>query len=133
MNIVELKKGDALEPYTAQPVNRLELIKYAGASGDYNPIHTIEEVAIELGLPGVIAHGMFTMARMALQFSPHLEHGYIAEFSTRFSGMVLLGDVITYTAEVVEATALTKTFAIEAKNQQGKTVSKGQLIFQCYD
>lgn len=44
------------------PVHRADLVRYAGASGDFNPIHWNERVAREVGLPGVIAHGMFTMA-----------------------------------------------------------------------
>ena len=47
--------GDELERRTLPPVTRLQLIKYAGASGDYNPIHTVDEAAEEAGLDGVIA------------------------------------------------------------------------------
>ncbi|MDQ0340810.1 acyl dehydratase [Caldalkalibacillus uzonensis] len=60
--------GQELDPLTIPPVSRLELIKYAGASGDYNPIHTIDEEAAKAGLSGVIAHGMLTMAKMARLF-----------------------------------------------------------------
>jgi acyl dehydratase len=53
--------GDALEPQEF-PVTRAALVRYAGASGDRNPIHWSDRVATSVGLPGVIAHGMFTMA-----------------------------------------------------------------------
>src|SRR4051812_31298422 len=53
--------GDALEPHEF-PVTRAALVRYAGASGDRNPIHWSDRVATSVGLPGVIAHGMFTMA-----------------------------------------------------------------------
>ena len=43
-------------------VTRGDLVRYAGASGDFNPIHWSDRVATSVGLPGVIAHGMFTMA-----------------------------------------------------------------------
>ncbi len=86
--------GDDLTERTLPPVDRLQLIKYAGASGDYNPIHTIDEAAEEAGLPGIIAHGMLTVATMGLLFSPYLEYGYVKTFRSRFSGMVFLGDIL---------------------------------------
>ncbi len=86
--------GDELEGRTLPPVDRMRLIKYAGASGDFNPIHLVDEAAAEAGLPGIIAHGMLTVATMGLLFSPYLEHGYVKGFRSRFSGMVSLGDVL---------------------------------------
>jgi acyl dehydratase len=53
--------GDALPPLTVQ-VTRADLVRYAGASGDFNPIHWNERFAVGVGLPNVIAHGMLTMA-----------------------------------------------------------------------
>ncbi|MCO1655005.1 MaoC/PaaZ C-terminal domain-containing protein [Pseudonocardia humida] len=57
----ETAKGDELAP-TSVRVSRADLVRYAGASGDFNPIHWSDRVAGEVGLPGVIAHGMLTMA-----------------------------------------------------------------------
>jgi acyl dehydratase len=54
-------KGDELAPTTVR-VTRADLVRYAGASGDFNPIHWSDRVAAEVGLPGVLAHGMLTMA-----------------------------------------------------------------------
>ena len=59
-----MQAGDALEPQT-YAVRRVDLVRYAGASGDFNPIHWSDRVAIAVGLPGVIAHGMYTMALAA--------------------------------------------------------------------
>jgi acyl dehydratase len=56
--------GDELETKT-YAVRRSDLVRYAGASGDFNPIHWSDRVATSVGLPGVIAHGMFTMALAA--------------------------------------------------------------------
>ncbi len=86
--------GEEVEALTLPPVTRLQLIKYAGASGDFNPIHTVDEAAGKAGLKGVIAHGMLTLARMGLLFSPHLEYGYVKDFRARFSRMVYVGDVL---------------------------------------
>jgi acyl dehydratase len=59
--VAEIEMGAAL-PTAAVRVTRADLVRYAGASGDFNPIHWSDRVAGEVGLPGVIAHGMFSMA-----------------------------------------------------------------------
>ncbi len=56
----DVAKGDELPPLAVR-VTRADLVRYAGASGDFNPIHWSDRVATSVGLPGVIAHGMFTM------------------------------------------------------------------------
>ncbi|MBQ6644602.1 MAG: MaoC family dehydratase [Saccharopolyspora sp.] len=60
----EVAKGDELPPLSV-PLTRADLVRYAGASGDFNPIHWNERFAAEVGLPDVIAHGMLTMALSA--------------------------------------------------------------------
>ena len=60
-----LKVGDTHEAVVIEKVARTHIVKYAGASGDFNPIHWSDRVATSVGLPGVIAHGMFTMALAA--------------------------------------------------------------------
>lgn len=60
----EVHVGDRLAP-NAVPVRRIDLVRYAGASGDANPIHWSDRAALEAGLPGVIAHGMLTMGLVA--------------------------------------------------------------------
>ena len=127
--------GEEIEGPTLPPVDRMRLIKYAGASGDFNPIHLIDAAAEEAGLPGIIAHGMLTVATMALLFSPYLEHGYVKSFSSRFSGMVFLGDVLrvggraTGTEETDEG--LLYTFEVHAKRDED-TVASGEVGFLVY-
>jgi acyl dehydratase len=125
--------GQDLPSLTLAPVARLDLIKYAGASGDYNPIHTIDEAAAEAGLPGVIQHGMLTMARIGLLFSPYLDRGYLARFTTRFLQMVRVGDVLTVGGRVVgvEETAGGTAYQCEvfARNQDGQRVAAGTATF----
>ena len=85
-------KGDALEPRTVT-ITRADLVRYAGASGDLNPIHWNERVAAEVGLPGVIAHGMFTMA-LAARYVADLagDPTALVTFSTRFTRPVVVPD-----------------------------------------
>jgi len=129
--------GDELEEQKLPPVTRLQLIKYAGASGDFNPIHTVDDAASEAGLPGVIAHGMLTLATMGRLFSPYLEHGYVKELKSRFMGMVYVGDVITIGGRVVGKEAAGEgdiyAFEVVAKNESDTTVAAGTANFLVYE
>jgi acyl dehydratase len=127
--------GDELETRILPPVTRLQLIKYAGASGDFNPIHTIDQAAEEAGLPGVIAHGMLTLASVGLLFSPYLEHGYVKTFRARFSGMVFVGDELAIGGRVTgsEETEEGRLHAFEVYARRGEdTVASGVLGFLVY-
>jgi len=116
-------------------VDRMRLIKYAGASGDYNGIHLLDDAAEDAGLPGIIAHGMLTVATMGLLFSPYLEYGYIKTFRNRFSGMVFLGDVLRVGGRVVGVEAssegLLHTFEVYARRNED-TVASGEVGFLLY-
>lgn len=134
MNAIhKLTNGDALEEVTLDPVSRLDLIKYAGASGDYNPIHTIDEEAEKAGLSGIIAHGMWTMGNLTKLFTPFYEEGFIQDYSIRFKGMVYLDDVLTLKAEVSESGDKEIYFDVVAVNQDEKEVIKGNVTFQTYE
>jgi acyl dehydratase len=75
------------------PVTRLSLIKYCGASGDFNVIHWNERIAKSVGLPDVIAHGMFTMAQAGRFVTDWAGPGaVVTEFGVRFSSMVVVPD-----------------------------------------
>jgi acyl dehydratase len=78
-------------PERAYPVRRVDLVKYAGASGDFNPIHWDEKFAKSVGLPDVIAHGMFTMAeggRFVTDWAG--DPGAVIDYGVRFSSMVVV-------------------------------------------
>ncbi|WP_281863575.1 MaoC/PaaZ C-terminal domain-containing protein [Planomicrobium okeanokoites] len=127
--IGQMKVGESLPVIGLEPVSRLDLIKYAGASGDFNPIHTIDEEAERAGLPGIIAHGMWTMGNLAKLFTPYLDEGFIETYSIRFKGMVFLGDVISLQAELKEKESDRLIFEVAAVNQDGKRVLSGQVAF----
>lgn len=79
-----------LEPRTYR-VTRADLVAYAAASGDPNPIHTDEDVARSVGLPGVIAHGMYTLALAARYVDEWVgEPGQIAELAAKFTRPVVV-------------------------------------------
>ncbi len=130
--VVELKVGESLKEIQLAAVSRLDLIKYAGASGDFNPIHTIDEEAKKAGLPGIIAHGMWTMGNLAKLFTEFYEEGFIKDYSIRFKGMVFLNDVITLKAELLEIVENTRRFKVLAVNQSGAEVLKGEVVYQLF-
>lgn len=131
--LTELETGQALPEVTLEPVSRLDLIKYAGASGDYNPIHTIDEEAKKAGLPGIIAHGMWTMGNLAKLFTPFYKDGFIEDYSVRFKGMVFLNDVLTLKAELAEKRENKLYFRVSAVKQNGQEVVKGKVVFALYE
>jgi acyl dehydratase len=80
-------------PAATYPVTRLSLVKYCGASGDFNLIHWNERVARSVGLPDVIAHGMFTMAQAGRYVTDWAgDAGALVEFGVRFSAPVVVPD-----------------------------------------
>ena len=95
-------------PAQSFPVTRDHLVRYAGASGDFNPIHWNERFAKEVGLPDVIAHGMFTMAEAARVVTDWTgDPGALKEYAVRFTRPVPVpnddvGSVIEVSGEVTE-------------------------------
>ncbi len=132
MNTVkEFSVGTPLE-ITLPPVSRLDLIKYAGASGDFNPIHTIDEEASKAGLPGIIAHGMWTMGNLSKLFTPYYEEVFLEEFNVSFKGMVFLNDVITLQAFLLSIQNDRYHFNVLAINQKEEVVVKGEAVLKRY-
>ncbi len=80
-------------PEQVHRVTRADLVRYAGASGDFNPIHWNERVATQVGLPNVIAHGMFTMALAVRAVTEWVgDPGAVVEYQVRFGRPVVVPD-----------------------------------------
>ena len=98
------EQGQALAPQSYR-VTRADLVAYAGASGDLNPIHWSDRVATSVGLPGVVAHGMYTMALAGRALTVWAgDPGRIAELGVRFTRPVLVPDDDTGTTVEVAGT-----------------------------
>ena len=101
-------------------VTRADLVRYAGASGDFNPIHWSERTATGVGLPGVIAHGMFTMALAGQAVAAWAGRGdAVTDFGVRFTRPVPVPDTdegteLTFTAVVKAADAESATLELTA-------------------
>ncbi len=88
----EVDEGAELPP-ASYPVTRLSLVRYCGASGDFNVIHWNERLARAVGLPDVIAHGMFTMAQAGRYVTDWAgPRAMVTEFGVRFSSVVVVPD-----------------------------------------
>jgi hypothetical protein len=88
----EIEAGDQL-PARSYQITRLDLVKYCGASGDFNTIHWNERIAKSVGLPTVIAHGMFTMAEAGRYLTEWAgDPGAVESYGVRFSAMVPVPD-----------------------------------------
>ncbi len=88
----QTQAGTEIPPRQYQ-VTRLDLVRYAGASGDFNVIHWNERIARSVGLPDVIAHGMLTMALAGRFLTEWVgDPGAVAEFGVRFSAPVVVPD-----------------------------------------
>jgi acyl dehydratase len=120
-----MKPGDTIElrvtpdPYVT--------VRYAGASGDFNPIHIDEEFARQVGLPGRILHGLWTMAQVA---RAHTEAGggpeKLARLSVQFRGMGRLGEEIVVTGAVTDVRDGTAFVESEAEQGGQRIIRAGQ-------
>jgi acyl dehydratase len=102
LDIESLNVGDELSPLTTDPITETQLIRYAGASGDFNPIHTVPHLAEQAGLGGVIAHGMLVMGLVGRAITGWVGLAPLRQFGVRFVGLTRPGQSITVTGRVVE-------------------------------
>jgi acyl dehydratase len=126
--------GDELPPAT-YPVTRLSLVMYAGASGDFNVIHWNERIARSVGLPNVIAHGMFTMAQAGRYVTDWTgDPGAVEEFGVRFSSMVVVPDDDTGASIEVSARVEEKldgnrvVLALTARSAEAKVLTRARAV-----
>jgi acyl dehydratase len=91
----DVQIGDEIPKLVKTPITHLQLVKYAGASGDFNPLHTDPKVGEAIGTGGIIAHGMLIMGFMGQMLSNYVGPQALKKFGVRFKGMTHLDDEIT--------------------------------------
>ncbi|UFJ39498.1 MaoC family dehydratase N-terminal domain-containing protein [Brevibacillus humidisoli] len=86
-----------------QAITHTQLVRYAGASGDFNPIHTVVPVAKQAGLQDVIAHGMLVMGFAGQALTEWFPRQYLRSFQVRFSRMTYPGEQLSVSGQLVES------------------------------
>lgn len=92
------------EPVVYPALTRSDLVRYAGASGDFNPLHHDHEFAARAGLPDVMAHGMLSAGLLASALTFWFGEGSVRRYKVRFHSPVWPGDVLTARCSGIEAT-----------------------------
>jgi|SRR5689334_3564897 acyl dehydratase len=90
----DVKEGDSAPEFSHQ-LTRTDLVMYAGASGDFNPMHTDEVAAKEAGLPGVFGHGMFTAGILGKALTDYVGVGNLKTYKVRFTKQTWPGETLT--------------------------------------
>ena len=126
----QLKVGDTYEETVVENLTRTQIVQYAGASGDYNPIHTDEVYTTEVaGYPSVFAHGMLSMGMTSRMLTNYVGDGRLTKFGVRFTRQVWPGDSLTSTATVdairEEDGEHLVDLAVSTVNQEGTEVISG--------
>lgn len=94
--------GDAIPKLVKSPISHLQLVRYAGASGDFNPLHTDPKIGELVGIGGIIGHGMLIMGFVGQMLSDYVGPSALRKFDARFKGMSRIEDVITCTGTITE-------------------------------
>lgn len=131
LHVKELHVGDSKELVLVDDLTRTQIVQYAGASGDYNPLHTDDVFAREVaGYPGVFAHGMLTMGMTGRVLTDWVGDGRLLKFGVRFVKQVWPGDTLTARAEVTairedDDGSPVADFSVSTTNQNGDAVLTG--------
>jgi acyl dehydratase len=126
----QLSVGDSRSEVIVEDLSRTQIVMYAGASGDYNPLHTDATFTTQVALyPSVFAHGMLSMGMTGRVLTDWVGDGRLTSFGVRFSKQVWPGDSLTTTATVAsiddtDGVAIAR-FDVVTKNQDGDDVVIG--------
>lgn len=125
-----LKVGDVFSERVVENLTRTQIVQFAGASGDYTPLHTDEVYAVQVaGYPSVFAHGMLSMGLTGRLLTNLFGANGLRSFGVRFTNQVWPGDSLDATATVVAVTeeGLVE-LAISTVNQNGREVLSGRAV-----
>ena len=130
LNAKNLKVGDAHTARLVEDLKRTQIVQYAGASGDYNPLHSDEVYTTQVaGYPSVFAHGMLTMGLTSKMLTNYVGAGRLTKFGVRFTNQVWPGDTLDAmaTVEAIREEGGQKfvDLKLSTTNQDGKEVVSG--------
>ncbi len=129
----QVNEGDELPPLTLTNVSRMDFVRYAGASGDFVPLHYDQTFVEFAGIPTVFAQGMFTAGVLSRCVTDYVGVGQVRRFKVRFTARVWPGDTITCRGRVTkkyrtEAGEGRIEGDLEVVNQKGEAVIRGSFV-----
>jgi len=131
-----VRVGDELPAVAKAPIDRVQLSRYAGASGDFNPVHVDEVYARSIGMPSVYAPGMLVMGFLGQLLSDWARGAQLRRYSVKFIKMVWPGDTVVCKGRVTDRFGENGRYFAEidlwAENQKGELVMKGQAQVQMF-
>ena len=131
-----IRVGDELPALAKAPIDRVQLSRYAGASGDFNPGHVDEVYAKSVGMPSVYAPGMLVMGMLGQLISDWARGGQLRRYHVRFIKMVWPGDTVVCKGRVSDRHGEGGRYFVEvelwAENQRGELVMKGNSTIQLF-
>lgn len=130
MRATDVRVGDTRTEELVQDLSRTQIVQYAGASGDYNPLHSDDRFAREIaGYPTVFAHGMLTMGMTGRLLTDWFGEGALLRYGVRFQKQVWPGDTLTATGTVDalhdEGDGTLADVSVTTVNQDGDAVLSG--------
>ncbi len=126
MNPIEI--GTSRRQVVIDCVTPTHLVKYAGASGDFNPLHHDDAFAQQHGYPGLFGHGMFTMGLTAKILTDWFGPAALRSYGVRFTRQVWPGDRLETSATVVAVDGNNLTIELETRNQRDEVVLSGDAL-----
>jgi len=117
--------GDTAPPLVVENLTRTNFVRYAGASGDFNPMHHDDTIATQVGNPSVFGHGMLTAGLMARVVKDWLGPEALRRIQVRFAKQVWPGETLTFTATVTAVHDDTVDLDLQAANADGEVKLTG--------
>jgi peroxisomal enoyl-CoA hydratase 2 len=117
--------GDTAPPLVVESLTRTNFVRYAGASGDFNPMHHDDTIATQAGNPSVFGHGMLTAGLMARVVKDWLGPEALRRIQVRFAKQVWPGETLTFTATVTTVHGDTVDLELQAANAEGEVKLTG--------
>ncbi len=122
-----LKVGDTHEAVVVENIQRTHIVKYAGASGDFNPLHHDDGIAKNMaGYPSIFAHGMLSMGFTGHMLTDWVGATSLKKYGVRFTRQVWPGDTLTAKGEVTKVENGIATIKLVTTNQNGEAVVEGE-------
>lgn len=124
--------GDEIPALVKEPITEVQIVKYAGASGDFNPLHVVHSFGERAGYGGVIAHGMLIMGFLAQMVTDWLHDNFVKNIGVNFKAVSKPGDTITCRGKVINKFVEGNQNLVEiemiAINQRGEKAATGNAI-----